>query len=357
MNLMDVRWEYWPQAARKSIENSLSKHFSGSCPPGNSQAIGNILYSFENVGAKWTDFSESARRALINGFMEYLDEMSSQEFANSLYGFGGMLMSYEEFTEDNIKRIDTKLAQLQTVLGEKELTSLCYGFAKMGTTWQKLPKNFQKLLFTLPSNTANFENISALGLTNAIYTLGVFELDWKELPIDLRDYLMDNLLTSDLNGSFLANVIYGFGLLGVDWYEVPENVRNLVCEILMKPNVMESEKPQHISMTLWGLSKMKATWDDLPGKHIEIAFRDGLPFMLMEEFGMSLYGLAMLDVSWSALDYPTKLAIRDGLLTYAKPEIDSSQVRGPLVVCSIDELTHVYLGTCELYVLNGADDI
>lgn len=323
---MSARWEYWPLKSRKSIEDQINKHFSGHCVPGNSQAIGNILYSFEDCGAKWMDFSEATRKSFINGFVQYMDEMSSQEFSNSLYGFGGMLLPYEELTNEIIERIDAKIRQLEQVLSEKELTSLCYGFAKMGTTWDKLPKNFHKLLFTLPSNKANFNSISALGLSNAIYTLGVFQLEWKELPVDLRDYFMESILSCDLDGSFLANIVYGFGLLGVDWYELPGNVRKVMCDILEIPDVMISQKPQHIAMTLWGLAKMKASWEDLPGKHLELAFREGQPVMQMEEFGMSLYGLAILDVSWTMLDHQTKLAIREGMQLFAKPEIDSSQV-------------------------------
>lgn len=324
--MMNAPWKNWPQEAQHRIEKLINQHFSGQCGPRNGQEIGQILHSLRKLGARWNDFSDETKKSLMNGFRRNLSHMHPHDFAMSVSGLVGMSMTLEIFTQEDMHRIDKKFDQYGNEFGEKELIAFNASFLQMGTSWQQLPSNYRKLMLSL-SSKEKYRRISALALSNAIYTLGVFGFRWLQLPTELRAYFMEHLpKASGMDGSHLANIVHAFGLLGVEWSSLPENVRKFLCDMPHAENIRIRFRPLHIARILSGLSKMQATWTELAAKALQMVFRKNQPDMHKEIFRMSLHGLAMLDAQWTSLDPSTKLVIRDGILAHSKAEDGFSEV-------------------------------
>lgn len=352
MGLMNAKWSNMPQNYHQTVYKSLVQSFGGNYIPGNSQAVGNIIYSLGNVGASYNDFPNDVQSALINGFVSYIDELSSQEFSNAIYGFGTLQTDFDSLPSIVIENIEQKFMKIIPLTQERDTSSIVYGIAKMNAKWSNLSPTIKWCILTAlakqgvrnidlsptfdPSDdnilistikNREFEYISMSGnlLSCCIYSLGVCGAVWTQLPSTFRNILISSLESCAIVDQTLSNIVYGFSLMKIDWYLSEESLRNVILNALSDPNAFGLMQSQHIGNTIWGLEKLGATWNDLPSDNLEMSLqRTLLKGMNMQELANTFYGLGGLDVSWKQLDCTTQSYL--GSLFQSKMLQMSSQV-------------------------------
>jgi hypothetical protein len=172
LGLMHVTWSNMEPDLCAAIEGACLRAFNKDVPKDNqqaSQSIANIIYSFGNMGAVWSDLSLPIRTALCTGIDIWNKDLKSQELSNIVYGLGIMRASYQQLPPETQLSLFSAIQRVKGILNQQEVCSTLHGYAKMGAVWSQLPDKLKSyFLDSIRVQT----NIGVLCLACTIYALG-----------------------------------------------------------------------------------------------------------------------------------------------------------------------------------------
>jgi hypothetical protein len=211
-----------------------------------------------------------------------------------------------EFPESFLLVLAAGVARTTAKMCEQELSAVWHGLAKMEGKWDRFPRELQDAMKGCLQRTCEGNGMSdAQGLACTVYSLGLLGATWEALPPSLCQYIVRTSEHDPLVDQTLSNTLYGLGLMGISWDKLDSKLKTTLMSYLDSSNAFLEDVPQHVSNSCWALSKMDATWKDLPTTKLVSAFKRCYAQMSTQEVTNMLYGLAMMDASWSDLDSAT----------------------------------------------------
>jgi hypothetical protein len=196
---------------------------------------------------------------------------------------------------------------------EQELCSCLHGLAKMEARWGDLPKTLQRAVFACITRLVSMNSV-CLGCT--IYSLGMLGARWESLPPEIAQHIVRTARARPLVDQTLSNALYGMSLMGAEWDTMDAALRETLLSNLAHPEAFRGDNPQHMSNSLWSLGKMDATWLHLPGDRLSAALLRCMDRLSRQELANAVYGLAIVDVPWSALGLDVIKAIEKSVLVH-----------------------------------------
>jgi hypothetical protein len=175
--------------------------------------------------------------------------------------------------------------------------------------WQRTPDNLRKAFY---SSFTRIDLNTDLTLGCITYSLGLLNAIWEHIPLKIKESITDAIEGTNLLGQRMSNVMYGLSLTKCEWNDFKESTKQALLRNLANPNLFVDEDiGQHISNTLWALSKMEVTWGILPGRELEESIVRCAKAMNTQELSNSVYALAIMGAQWLELMPSTRQIIRD----------------------------------------------
>lgn len=221
--------------------------------------------------------------------------------------------NYNALSDDVLDAIAQAFIRHSGRMLEQELCSFLHGLAKMEAKWDDLPAPLQDAALACIARLGTM-NCVCLGCT--VYSLGMLGAQWSSLPTEVASHIVRTAQSRPLADQTLSNTLYGLSLMGAEWDTLQAELRNTLLESLASPSAFAGDNPQHVSNTLWSLGKLDATWLQLPGGNLISALLRCVRGLNKQELANAVYGLAIIDVSWSALSVEVTSALETALLQH-----------------------------------------
>jgi len=112
----------------------------------------------------------------------------------------------------------------------------------------------------------------------------------------------------------ISNVLYGLYLMGARWSKLEPVLRSTLLASLHSPSVFYEDVPQHVSNSLFALSKMDCPWSELPSEQIQEAFVRCSGSMSPQETSNSIYGMNAMGAAWMQFLPATRKALANAII-------------------------------------------
>jgi hypothetical protein len=220
---------------------------------------------------------------------------------------------HESLAEESKTALAQAFVRVSGEIQEQELCSCLHGLAKMEARWDDLPSAVHRAVFSCITRLVSMNSV-CLGCT--VYSLGMLGARWESLPPEIAQHIVRTARARPLADQTLSNALYGMSLMGAEWDSMDAALRETLLSNLAHPEAFRADNPQHMSNSLWSLGKMDATWLQLPGDSLAAALLRCMGRLSRQELANAIYGLAIVDVPWSALSLEVVKAIEKAVLVH-----------------------------------------
>jgi hypothetical protein len=249
MGLMNAPWDDMVPAYTEAASKAVIRCFSGiDASKAAAQAIANIIYSCGVSGVVWSQCDRNFKQALIDGIQRWGAELKGQEVSILIYGLGSMKTAFSDLPAGVVDALSGNIGGLSDVMIDAELCELLHGLAKMNAKWSEIDN---RIVYSIYKTLIRLGKIDAICLTCTVYSLGMLEAGWENLPREVRMSLTGSITGQTLVDQALSNVIYGLSLMQVEWSTMDPLLRSSICRYLENDKALAVPIPQHTANTIW----------------------------------------------------------------------------------------------------------
>ena len=178
----------------------------------------------------------------------------------------------------------------------------------MGLQWPRLSKKLRSGVLT---RMVELRDLPALSLSASMVGFAAMDVEWRLLAIGAREVLMRSLLwPSDrsagarrggtMSEQTVSNVIHSLGAMGAVAEDFPPSQLARLFELI---GSIDPFSTHGLSNVIYGLAKMRITWQQLPSRTVSNLERN----LLSSSFQSSqqalsnvLWGLGQMEVAWTS---------------------------------------------------------
>jgi len=147
--------------------------------------------------------------------------------------------------------------------------------------------------------------------------LGCLGALWDDLPRAFSQHITKAASIRPLTDQQFSNTLYGLSLMQAKWVNFHPSLRNVLLNNLAEKNVFSENIPQHVSNSIWALSKMDSPWIEMPIENIEKSIIRCCNRFSHQELSNTIYGIAQMEAIWSEISLDVGLSFETSLRTLA----------------------------------------
>jgi len=149
------------------------------------------------------------------------------------------------------------------------------------------------------------------------YSMGLLGAVWDELPSAFGHQITKATILKPLNDQQFSNTLYGLSLMQAKWVAFHPTMREALVNNLANTSVFQEDVPQHVSNSIWALSKMDALWSEMPAANLQSSVLRCSQRFSHQELANTIYGIANMEAAWSEISLNVTLSLEKSLRNLA----------------------------------------
>jgi len=145
------------------------------------------------------------------------------------------------------------------------------------------------------------------------YSLGCLGAHWDDLPRAFSHHITKAATIKPLTDQQFSNTLYGLSLMQAKWVGFHSSLREALLNNLAEETVFQENIPQHVSNSIWALSKMDAPWSEMPIENIQRSVIRCSERFSHQELANTIYGIAQMEAIWSEISLDVALSLEISL--------------------------------------------